>query len=97
VQLLRRAGIPLPERQVQVTRRNGRKAYIDFAYPALKIAIELDGDETHSYLQSPADRARQNDLALLGWTVIRFSYDELVFTPGSVIEQMRIALSLIVG
>jgi very-short-patch-repair endonuclease len=92
-QLLRRHGIRLPERQVEVTRRNGRKAYIDFAYPDLMIAIELEGDTAHPYLRRPYDRARQNELVLLGWTVLRFGWDEVVHDPESVITALRDALA----
>lgn len=48
-------------------------AYLDLAFDAIKVAIEIDGD---SYHLSPAavlrDRARDRRLAKLGWTVIRF-------------------------
>ncbi len=39
------------------------------------LAIELDGWETHGIRSAfDADRMRANDLVLLGWTVLRFTW-----------------------
>lgn len=68
-------GCPEPTRQHQVTRPDGRPAFIDLAYPALRIAIELDGWETHGIRSAfESDRIRANDLAVMGWTVLRFTW-----------------------
>lgn len=54
------------------------KYRIDFALPEKKIGIELDG---HAYHSDPKtftqDRARQRDLELHGWRIIRFSGREI--------------------
>lgn len=68
-------GCPGPVRQHPVTRPDGRQAFIDLAYPGLRIAIELDGWDTHGIRSAfEQDRIRANDLVLLGWTVLRFTW-----------------------
>jgi len=71
---LARAGIPLPERQHPVVRPDGRRAFIDLAYPRLLLAIEADGWRFHAPRAAfDADRVRANELVLLGWSVLRFT------------------------
>lgn len=45
--------------------------FTDFANPKAKVAIECDGAAFHQDKQ--ADRARQNEIEVLGWTVYRFT------------------------
>ena len=72
---LRRAGLPLPAQQHAVRRPDGSTAFIDLAYPDHLVAIELDGYEHHrSRTAFDHDRARANDLTLLGWRVYRFTW-----------------------
>ena len=47
LQLIRSAGVPEPAGQHPVQMPNGTIARIDFAYPDLRIAIELDGAAYH--------------------------------------------------
>lgn len=71
--LLVRAGLPEPVRQHRV--EIGRKRYrIDLCYPEQKIAIEYDGFDFHAGRRAfDEDRARANDLVLLGFQVLRFT------------------------
>lgn len=56
---------------------NGRYR-LDFAYPAAKVGIELDGYTYHSNRDAfTRDRQRQRDIEATGWHIIRFSGDEL--------------------
>lgn len=51
---------------------------IDFALPAHKIGIELDGHATHSSATAiAADRQRQRNLEEKGWYIIRFGGQEV--------------------
>jgi very-short-patch-repair endonuclease len=66
---------------------------LDFAFVAQRVAIEIDGRAWHSAGDRfQADRSRQNRLVLLGWTVLRFTWEDLVERPDEVIRQVRIAL-----
>jgi len=63
------------------------KRYLDFAYirPALRICLEVDGYGPHlksiSRWQFSDNLERQNQLVIDGWTVIRFSYDQVKEQP----------------
>ena len=48
--------------------------WIDIGFPALKLAVEIDGREFHEGKEVfESDRWRQNDLVLAGWRVLRFT------------------------
>lgn len=67
------AGLPEPVRQHRV-RIGGRTYFIDLAYPAERVAIEVDGFEYHrSRTDFDRDRVRQNDLVGANWIVLRFT------------------------
>jgi hypothetical protein len=73
LQLLVAAGLPRPIQQHEL-RVNDRTIRIDLAYPAVRIAIEFDGWTYHATRSAfDNDRARANELELLGWTVLRFT------------------------
>ena len=56
----------------------GRRIFIDIAFPGLKIAIEIDGFEFHRSREAfDSDREKQNLLVLDGWTVLRFTSNTL--------------------
>jgi very-short-patch-repair endonuclease len=72
-QLCRAAGIFGLQRQVPIG------PYVaDFADPVRRVVVELDGLETHATSQAlQADLARQNFLVLQGWTVLRYTWDDV--------------------
>ena len=68
----------------------GRRMKIDFAYPDLMIAIEVDGYVTHRTVDELQDDVeRQNLLVELGWVVIRFSWRHITGAPDYVAERLR--------
>lgn len=75
---------------------DGRWRYIDFSYPELEIAIEVDGYEVHIREATfEDDRLRGNDLELLGWTILHFTRNMILHRRGYVArtttEALRIA------
>ncbi|WP_245983630.1 DUF559 domain-containing protein [Ammoniphilus oxalaticus] len=74
-----------PEYEVQDYKDGYR--YLDFAYlrPMIKLCFEIDGYGPHmrqlSRWQFIDQLERQNHLVLDGWTVIRFSYDQVKDHP----------------
>jgi hypothetical protein len=71
--LLVRAGLPEPTMQHPVE-INGRRYRIDLCYPHHRIAIEFDSWQYHSGRQAfDDDRARANELVLLGFVVLHFT------------------------
>lgn len=52
----------------------GRVFRVDLAYPAVGLAIELDGWEFHHTRSAfDQDRSRANALVAAGWTLVRFT------------------------
>jgi Transcriptional regulator, AbiEi antitoxin/Protein of unknown function (DUF559) len=85
-------GLPRPIHQYEVSVA-GSSRYIDFAYPELMVAIEVDGFETHATLAGFVDdRVRGNDLALLGWTVLHFTWHQVIHQPSYVAHVVKRAL-----
>ena len=63
---------------------------VDARYPELKLAIEVDGFEHHSTPEAfQRDRTRQNELVALGWTVLRFTWHDVVHRPAQVAQTIR--------
>lgn len=91
---LRRARLPEPVPQHEVHLPGGLSAFVDFAYPAARLAIEADGYRWHSgRIRWEHDRARRNELTLLGWRVIHVTWDDLHREPHAVVEAVRAALA----
>lgn len=91
--LLRAHGLP-PAAFQHVVRDDGRfVAKVDFAYPAIRLAIEVDGRLAHaSPRQFQRDLERQNELVTLGWTVIRFTWHDVVRRPAHVASVVKAAI-----
>lgn len=87
--LLIDAGLPLPVCQLVVRLPNGGHYRIDFAYLAVKLAIEIDGPH-HALSEVKArDARRERRLRQLGWTVDRFDEDEITYHPERVLMAIR--------
>lgn len=93
--LLRRSGTGSWTANHPVLDESGRVvAEIDFAHVDLGIAIEVDGRAFHSDRRSfERDRARQNDLVLRGWLVLRFTWEQITTRPEWVIAEIRKAVA----
>lgn len=76
----------------KANRRVGRYV-VDVAFPGLKIAIETDGWAFHSDQEDfQRDRVKQNELALLGWQVLRFTWLDLTEYPQRVVAEIAVAI-----
>ncbi len=84
----------LPRYEYQYPVQIGRRTYrIDFAYPSVLLAIEVEGYEFHSSKEAVAyDRERRNQLALSGWTVLCFGWDRVVNDPVGVAQDILLRL-----
>jgi hypothetical protein len=71
LQLIRRAGLPDPVRQVRVYDGARFVARVDLAYPDARVAIEYDSDEFHTgRVATATDSARRHRLIAAGWLPI---------------------------
>lgn len=93
LQLIRAAGLPEPTAQHEVRVDGGIVARIDFAYPELDLAIELDGRAFHwGERRERRDRRRENALVARQWRVLRFDWDDVTKRADYVIETVADAL-----
>ena len=60
---------------------------VDFAYPAGKLAIELDGSQ--HLARATADAARSAELARRGYRVLRFWNSDVMDNLPGVLERIR--------
>ena len=91
--LLREAGLPAPVLHHRIYDDGRFVAEVDLAYPTRKIAIELDGPIHLDPEVHERDLPRQNDLVLVGWTVLRFTYERFRTHPERVVAEIRAALA----
>lgn len=80
---------------VQCRVRDGaRNYYLDFAFPHAWLGIECHSIKWHMGEERfKQDLARDRRLKLLGWTILYFSWDDVVFAPGQVEAEVRAALA----
>jgi very-short-patch-repair endonuclease len=83
--LLATAGLPPEELQWTVEERGVPMARLDLAWPSRMLAVEADGAAVHGQPDALyRDRRRQNDLVGRGWTVLRFTWQDVVHRPSYV-------------
>lgn len=65
----------------------------DVLFHRERLVLEVDGFEAHGRRQFQADRTRQNALVAAGYTVLRFTWWDLVDRPADVARQVRSTLA----
>jgi Protein of unknown function (DUF559)/Transcriptional regulator, AbiEi antitoxin len=94
--VLRLGGIDEPEKQVSVKSDAHKTWRLDFAYPEHKVLIEVDGRRFHAARRRQKnDMRRDNVMNVRGWTVLRFTWEDVVTEPEYVIAMVRQALGLV--
>lgn len=68
---------------------NRRVAEVDFAWPEVKLGLELDGWAYHGSQEAfERDRARDLELLLLGWRIVRVTWDDVAQNLQRVVDQL---------
>lgn len=67
---------------------------VDFACPAKKLIIELDGSQHARADASASDTARTAKLEALGWTILRFWNDDVIRDIDNVCQHIVIVAGL---
>ncbi len=89
LRLCRRHRLPRPE----VNARVG-PFVVDFLWCSQRLVVETDGYRFHrGRLAFEADRARDIELKLLGYTVVRFTHRQVVDDPSRVARTLRTLLA----
>jgi very-short-patch-repair endonuclease len=92
--LLRAAGLTGWSANARVADEHGLIGFADLPFDELHLIVEIDGRAYHSDDDRfQRDRARQNRLVMAGYTVLRFTWDDVVRRPEAVLAQIRGAAS----
>lgn len=90
LRLVRQAGLPVPKRQHRIALGRGEVATVDFAWPAAKFAVEVDGFDAHGGREAfYRDRARDNAVRDRGWGLRRVTLDDIRHRPAPLIAALR--------
>jgi hypothetical protein len=88
--LLRSAGITGWGTNVEIYDHAGLIGYGDIVFRSARLVIEIDGWAFHSDRDSfQRDRTRQNRLVAAGWTVLRFTWNDLKQRPDDFVAAVR--------
>ncbi len=95
--LIRGSAVSEPVRQIDpggtLQRAFGGDPRVDFAWIDARLVVETDGAAFHDSLSDRAnDELRDRALEAAGWTVLRFSWNDVAHRPTSVITTVRRAL-----
>lgn len=78
-------GLPTPRVNVPV-----EGWLVDFLWPDARLVVETDGYAHHTTRTAfERDRERDQQLVLAGYTVLRFTYKQVVETSGAVADRLR--------
>jgi hypothetical protein len=88
--LCRGASLPSPAVNAWVTLNDGVVYKADFMWRKEKLIVETDGRDVHTTRRAfEHDRLRDQRLALAGFTVVRFTWRQVVDDPRGVAETLR--------
>lgn len=94
LRLLTRAGLPAPVCQHPIREAGKLLAVVDFAYPAVRLAIEAEGYRYHSgRAKWRHDLSRRNSVTSRGWRVMHVTADDLETRPHAVCRTLARALA----
>jgi hypothetical protein len=94
LRLVTAGSLPMPVAQYEVRSNGSFVCRADFAYPEFRVLVELDGERWHMDRATfQRDRTKQNRAGLLGWTVLRYTWDDVVNNPHVVVHQLHTVLA----
>jgi predicted transcriptional regulator of viral defense system len=92
--LCRNADLLIPEVNASITLAGGVSYEADFLWREHKLIAETDGRDVHTTRKAfEHDRLRDQRLTLAGYTVVRFTWRQVVNEPRSVAEALRSLLA----
>jgi len=91
---LAKATGPEPQLHLNVLDEAHHVAEVDLAWPELKLCVQFDGWKIHRTRAAfVRDRKQDRALVRLGWTVVRYPWDDVVHEPDTVVEDLVRILS----
>jgi hypothetical protein len=92
--LLRRFGLPEPDRQASRRDQHGRRRWLDALWEAARLIVEVDGRWHTDVVNWWEDMKRDNEFTINGYRVLRFPAYAVRSDPERVAQQIRNALAL---
>ena len=90
LRLVLAAGLPRPVPQYEVRLAGGRRAYLDFAWPDRRIAVEADSYRHHAgRLAWARDHTRNAHVVAEGWRILPVTWDDLVRRPDELVALLQ--------
>ena len=87
--LARAAGLAEPEVNSSLAALDHKPCEVDFYFPAHHLVVETDGWETHGTKAAfKSDRRKDAALTAAGYRVMRFTYDDVVYEPDTVVDRL---------
>jgi Protein of unknown function (DUF559) len=84
------AGLPEPEANSSLDAPDHPGLEPDCYWPTHRLMVETDGWETHGTKAAfKSDRRRDAALTAIGYRVMRFTYDDVVYDAATVVERLR--------
>jgi very-short-patch-repair endonuclease/predicted transcriptional regulator of viral defense system len=94
LRLLQRARLPDPVVGHPVRLSSSQPYLLDFAYLDQRLGLEVDGHGTHAKRRErAADNTRMNALENAGWSIRRFTYEQVMHESVAVASTVRAALA----
>ena len=87
--LARTAGLAEPAVELLPRRPRPQAIEVDFYFPTHDLVVETDGWETHRTKAAfKSDRRKDAALTAAGYRVMRFTYDDVVYEPDTVVARL---------
>jgi Protein of unknown function (DUF559) len=87
--LVRRAGLPEPLGNFILDAPDHPRLEVDFYFPTHNLVVETDGWETHRTKAAfQSDRRKDAALTSAGLRVMRFTYEDVVYEPDTVVARL---------
>jgi hypothetical protein len=90
--LIQKAGLPQPRCELIVG--NNGEYRLDFCWPELLLAIEVDGWMYHSsFAAFHGNKTRKNSLVIDGYSILEYTWKHVTQTPSTVMREISAAYS----
>jgi very-short-patch-repair endonuclease len=87
--LVRQAGLPEPLANFILDAPDHPRLEVDFYFPTHDLVVETDGWETHKTKAAfHSDRRKDAALTSAGHRVMRFTYEDIVYEPDTVVARL---------
>lgn len=93
VRILTVGGLPMPDTQFMPSWLRTVNGRVDVAYVTERVIVEADSRRWHNSPEAfQADRERDNLAQLAGWTILRYTWEDVTRRPEYVVATVRGAL-----